>query len=105
MTRARSETLAMWDKSAIKSEVKLDQHPLDLATQQLAEELHNSFIRRFEQQKLYSFFKDNLWGADLTDKQLIDKHDKGFRFYYVLLMFIVRMHGLFLCNTEMYCNY
>ena len=39
--------------------------------QQLAEELHTSIIRKFQKLEVYSTFKDNAWGADLTDKQLI----------------------------------
>ena len=29
---------------------------------------------------MYSAFKDNIWGADLADMQLISKFNKGFRF-------------------------
>ena len=29
---------------------------------------------------MYSAFKDNIWGADLEDMQLISKFNKGFRF-------------------------
>ena len=29
---------------------------------------------------MYSAFKDNIWGADLPDMQLISKFNKGFRF-------------------------
>ena len=29
---------------------------------------------------VYSGFKDNIWGADLADMQLISKFNKGFRF-------------------------
>ena len=29
---------------------------------------------------MYSAFKDNIWGADLTDMQLISKFNKGFTF-------------------------
>ena len=39
--------------------------------QQLAEELHKPIIRKFEHQKVHSFFKNNIWGADLADIQLI----------------------------------
>ena len=38
---------------------------------------------------------DNIWDADLADMQSITKFDKGI-FYYVLLIFLVNMHGLFL---------
>ena len=29
---------------------------------------------------MYSRFKDNIWGVDLADMQLLSKFDKGFRF-------------------------
>ena len=48
--------------------------------EQLAEELHKPIIRKFKKRKVYSAFKDNIWGADLADMQLISKFNKGFRF-------------------------
>ena len=47
---------------------------------QWAEELHKPIIRNFKKTTVYSEFKDNLWGADLADTQLIRKPNKGFRF-------------------------
>ena len=32
--------------------------------EQLAEELHKPIIRKFEKRKVYSKFKDNIWGTD-----------------------------------------
>ena len=29
---------------------------------------------------MYSSFKDNIWGVDLADMQLLSKFNKGFRF-------------------------
>ena len=46
----------------------------------LAEELHKAIIRKFKKRKVYSAFKDNVWGADLADMQLISKFNKRFRF-------------------------
>ena len=34
---------------------------------QLANELHKPIIRKFEKRKVYSFFRDNIWGVDLAD--------------------------------------
>ena len=48
--------------------------------EQLAEELHKPVIRKFKKRKVHSVFKDNIWGADLEDMQLISKFNKGFRF-------------------------
>ena len=44
---------------------------------QLADEVHKPIIKKF---KVYSSFRDNIWGADLADMQLISKFSKGFRF-------------------------
>ena len=48
--------------------------------QQLANELHKPIIRKFKKRKVYSSFKDNIWGVDLADMQLISKHNKGIRY-------------------------
>ena len=52
-----------------------NERPLDLA-----KEVHKPIIRKFNKRTVYSGFKDNIWGADLADMQLISKFNKGFRF-------------------------
>ena len=47
---------------------------------QLAEELHKPIIKNFKRKKVYSSFKDNIWGVDLADMQLISKYNKGIRY-------------------------
>ena len=47
---------------------------------QLAKELHKPIIRKFEKRTVCSRFRDNIWGADLADMQIISKFTKGFRF-------------------------
>ena len=47
---------------------------------QLANELHKPIIRKINKRKVYSSFKDNIWGVDLADMQLLSKFNKGFRF-------------------------
>ena len=76
-------------------------HSLQVATNneniQLADELHKPIIRKFKKRKVHSSFRDYIWGADLADMQLLSKFNKGFRFFfYVLLIFLVSMLGLFL---------
>ena len=66
---------------------KIKLSPLNLATQQLAEELHKPIIRNFKKRTVYSGFKDNIWGTDLADMQLISKFNKGFRFLCVIDIF------------------
>ena len=58
---------------------------MDLTTQQLADKLHKPIIRKLKRRMVYSSFKDNIWGADLSDMQLMSKYSKGIRF---LLCFI-----------------
>ena len=48
--------------------------------EQLAEELHKPTISNFKKRTVHSRFKDNIWGADLVDTQLISKFNKRFRF-------------------------
>ena len=48
--------------------------------EQLADELHKLIIRKFKKRKVYSAFKDNIWGADLADMQFLSKYSKGIRF-------------------------
>ena len=47
---------------------------------QLDDELHKPIIRKFRKRKVYSSFRDDIWGADLADMQLLSKFNKGFRF-------------------------
>ena len=53
---------------------------------ELAKELLKPIIKKFKKKKVYSGFRDNIWGADLADLD----------FYCVLLIFLVNMLGLFL---------
>ena len=41
--------------------------------QQLANELHKPIIRKFKKRKVFSSFKDNIWGVDLAIMHLISK--------------------------------
>ena len=71
-----------------------NEYPLDLA-----EELHKPVIRKFKKRTVYSGFKDNIWGGDLADMQLISKCN-DLDFYCVLLIFLVNMLGLFLWKIK-----
>ena len=48
--------------------------------QQLANELHKPIIRKRNRRRVYSSFKDNIWGVDLADMQLISKYSKKNRY-------------------------
>ena len=39
----------------------------------LADELHKPIIRKFNKRKVYSSFKDHIWGFNLADMQLLSK--------------------------------
>ena len=64
-----------FDKKAAGSGIKSM-----LQNEQIAQELHKPIIRKFNKRKVYSAFKDNIWGADLANMKLISKFNKGFRF-------------------------
>ena len=51
-----------------------------MSNQQLANEFHKPIIRKFKKGTVYSSFKDNIWGVDLADIQLISKYNKGIRY-------------------------
>ena len=51
-----------------------------LVNLQLAQERHKQIIKNFKRRKVYSSFKDNIWGVDLADIQLIRKYNKGIRY-------------------------
>ena len=71
----------------------------NMPDQQLAEELQKPIIKKINKNKVQSLFMDNIWGAELADMQLISKYVnliENFVFYYVLLIFSVNAHWLFL---------
>ena len=43
---------------------------------QLANEVHRQIIRKFKRRKVYSSFKDNIWGLDSADMQSLSKWNK-----------------------------
>ena len=46
---------------------------------QLANELHKPIIGKFKK-KIYSSFRDNIWGVDLVDMQSLSKYNKGTKY-------------------------
>ena len=74
------------DKKSVGSGAKLIPQ-----NEQLADELHKRIIRKFKKRKVYSTFKDNIWGVDLADMQLLSKYNKGIRFL--------------LCVTDIFSKY
>ena len=69
-----------FDKKSAGSGAKHVNTKITPQNQQLAEELHKPIIRKFEKRKVHAAFKDNIWGADLADMQLLSKYNKRIRF-------------------------
>ena len=57
----------------------------------LADERHKPIIRKFNKRKIYSQFKDNIWGVDLVDMQSLSRKNKGIKYL--------------LCAIELYSKY
>ena len=57
----------------------------------LSDELHKPVIRKFNKRKVYSQFKDNIWGVDLADMQSLSKKNKGIKYL--------------LCAIDLYSKY
>ena len=57
----------------------------------LADELHKPVIKKFNKRKVYSQFKDNIWGVDLADTKSLSKKNKGIKYL--------------LCAIDLYSKY
>ena len=81
-----------FDKKTSGSGIKNE----NISNKTIAEELCKPIIRIIKKRNVHSPFIDNIWGTDLADMNLINNLIKVLDCYYVLLTFIVNMHGLFL---------
>ena len=57
----------------------------------LADELHKPVIKKFNKRKVYSQFKDNIWGVDLADMHSLSRKNKGIKYL--------------LCAIDLYSKY
>ena len=57
---------------------------------ELANELHKPIIKKLKE-KVYSSFKDNIWGVDLANMQLLSKFNKGF----IFLLCVIDIFNIF----------
>ena len=57
----------------------------------LADELHKPVIKKFNKRKVYSQFKDNIWGVDLANMQSLSRKNKGIKYL--------------LCAIDLYSKY
>ena len=46
----------------------------------LADEPHKPVIKKFNKRKVCSQFKDNIWGVDLADMQLLSQKNKAIKY-------------------------
>ena len=58
------------------------------ANHQLANELHKPIIRRFKKRKVYSSYRDNIWGIDLADMQSLSRYNKGTKYLLCAIDFL-----------------
>ena len=59
---------------------------------QLANEVHKQIIRKIKRWKVYSSFRDNIWGVDLADMQSLSKYNKGIK-YLLCVIDLFSKHG------------
>ena len=64
---------------------------LERSSSILADELDKPIINKFSKIKVYSQFKDNIWGADLADMQSLSRKNKGIKYL--------------LCAIDLYSKY
>ena len=57
----------------------------------LADEIHKPIIKKFDKRKVYSQFKDNIWGVALADMQSLSRKNKGIKYL--------------LCAIDLYSKY
>ena len=47
----------------------------------------NQLLKNLKKRKVYSSFKDNIWGVDLADMQLISTYNKAIRYLCAIDLF------------------
>ena len=68
-----------FDKKSAGSGFKKLKNTTKPSSSILADELHKLIIRKFNKRKVYSQFKDTIWGVDLADMQSLSRKNKGIR--------------------------
>ena len=72
--RLASMAYKFFDKKSMGSGIARDSSSI------LADELHKPVFKKFNKRKVYSQFKDNIWGVDLADMQSLSKKNKGIKY-------------------------
>ena len=61
-----------------------------LRNEQLAEELYKPIIKKFKKRRVNSSFKDNIWGANLAEMQLMIRFNKGIWFFLCVIYILIK---------------
>ena len=69
-----------FDKKSTGSGFKKLKNTTKPSSSILADELHKPIIRRFNKRKVYSQFKDHIWGVDLADMQSLSRKNKSIKY-------------------------
>ena len=70
-----------FDKKSMRSGIKKDTTKSTARSSLiLADELHKPVIKKFNKRKVYSQFKNNIWGVDLADMQSLSRKNKGIKY-------------------------
>ena len=69
-----------FDKKSAGSGFKKLKNTTKPSSSILADELHKPVIRKFKKRKVYSQFKDNIWGVDLTNMQSLSRKNKVIKY-------------------------
>ena len=83
-----------FDKKSMGSGIEKDAaepSSLERSSLILADELHRPVIKKFNKRKVYSQFKDNIWGVDLADMKSLSRKNKGIKYL--------------LCAIDLYSKY
>ena len=79
-----------FDKKSTGSGFKKLKNTTKPSSSILADELHKPIIRKFTERKVYSQFKDNIWGVDLAEMQSLSRKNTGIKYL--------------LCTIDFYSN-
>ena len=66
----------------------------------IANELYKAIIRKFKKRKVYSFFRDNIWGVDLADMESLSKYNKGIKYLLCTIDFFSKYAGVVLLKDK-----
>ena len=76
-----------FDKKSVGSRINTTKSSSSI----LADKLHKPVIKKFKKRKVYSQFKDNIWGVDIADMQSLSRKNKGIKYL--------------LCAIDLYSKY